>query len=73
MTTKKKKTVRKQSSSRLSTIAGRVLRSLPDPSWDRTRRGVQHVLDGDQIRLEDVRALAASVLSQDETKGQKRK
>lgn len=58
---------KKQSSSRLSTIAGRVLKNLKSNSVRRYIGLWQH------ISIADVRALAASVLSQDETPGQRKR
>jgi len=59
--------VRKQSGIKLSTLAGRVLRTLG------RAHGGWWIAEEDGIKVSEVRALAASVLSQDETKGQKAK
>ncbi len=62
----KPKRPRKQSSSRVSSLAakwlGRMEPYIPEA----------FVLETDGLRIRDLRALCASVLSQDETKGQKR-
>lgn len=60
---KKKKTVRKQSSSPLSTLASEIM--------NETRNFSQ--MNYFAVKVRDLRKLCASVLSQDETKGQKRK
>ena len=68
----RKKAVRKQSSSRVSTLAARLLRELRagssrvDLSWLNAYGAI--VAERDITR--DVKALCASVLSQDETRGQ---
>lgn len=58
---------KKQSSSRLSTIASKVLRQLKGVPLSAAICGWH------RIAVADVNALAASVLSQDETKGQKKR
>lgn len=62
---RRKKTVRKQSSSAMSTLASKTLKKLEDLVTG-------HVIYDDKIRVVDVKKLCASVLSQDETKGQRR-
>lgn len=65
---------KKQSSSRLSTIAGRVLRQLAQRKIDNCAwRNNEEVTEDDRIMVRDVKALAASCLSQDEVKEQKKR
>ena len=64
MTTKKKRP-RKQTTQRVSRIAGSVLQQLEGES-SKTR---MWTWNGGTITIGDVRALAASCLSQDERKG----
>jgi hypothetical protein len=64
----------KQSSSAASSLAAKVLRMTPTPTWSATAAGLDSrdfVLKSayDQL-LDDAKTLAASVLSQDERKGQ---
>jgi hypothetical protein len=58
--------IRKQSSSRASTIAGRWLREMSDLEAN----GINTALY--TVSGRELKTLCASVLSQDETKGQKR-
>lgn len=68
----------KQTSSRVSTIAGRLLRLLKQPGIVAGSRVIIDVRDEDgwykslTINARDLKSLAASALAQDETKGQKK-
>lgn len=55
--------VRKQSTSKASTIAGRLLLELQDVE---AKNGILFL-----VTVDELKTLCASVLSQDETKGQK--
>ena len=57
----------KQSSSRVSTIAGRLLKITAEDIYNLSYPKEMKKL------ARDIRALAGSIVSQDETKGQKRK
>jgi hypothetical protein len=74
MATKKKtkKVVRKQSSAKLSTIAARCMRTIQ--MWEQCPTPKAVVYGKStliQIPVKNLKALCASVLAQDETKGQK--
>lgn len=57
---------KKQTSSRVSTIAGRVMRNMRSARANGFKSG-----DWVGVRMRDAVALAASALSQDEVKGQR--
>lgn len=67
---RRRKTVRKQSSSEMSTLASKIMKKL-DRHGDIPEFWVVDSID--EIRIVDVKKLCASVLSQDETKGQRRR
>jgi len=66
--TKPKKTPRKQSSSRMSSLASRLLNRLGDMPGQYMIRNQE---EGTMVRAWEIRSLCASVLSQDEAKGQR--
>jgi hypothetical protein len=67
LTTRKNPMPRRQTSSKVSTIAGRVLRECRA-----AQRARMILVPNDLVSVAELKALSASVLAQDEVKGQKK-